>query len=60
MSQKQRLYLKVNDVPVKRYNIGGDNQEIRFTSPQSGFEKLLAVAKHGRFTWITKKYRQGN
>lgn len=63
MGKKQKkkqdnLYLEApKGTKIKRHNIGGDDKEIRFTTPMDEFEKLIAVSKNNRFTWIHKDFR---
>lgn len=43
---------------IQRHHIGGDAQEIRFTIPMNGWDKLVGVNKNGQFTWIHSLFRK--
>lgn len=58
MTKQRKLFLKAPEgMKVRRHHIGGESQEIRFTTPGDGFQKLVGVAKGDKFTWLHKDFR---
>ena len=56
--KKRRVFLQgPKGVKIHRHHIGGDNEEIRFTTPTKEGDMLVAIAHGDKFVWLHKEFR---
>ena len=54
-AKKPSLYAP-GTITMTAYKIGGPFDEVRYTVPATGFEKLVGVARMGDMVWIAKGF----
>lgn len=58
-SKTRKVFLDaVKGMKIQRHHIGGEDQEIRFTVPMNGWDKLVAIHKNDKFVWIHTAFQK--